>query len=488
LKTSKYVFLILSFLLLSVSTLYAAPDPTSSTGTWAVGNEVTVTGTNFGTKTNAAPLKFDDFEDGVDTARLQSTGFWLEYNLNDGARYSNLDPYLGSLSARNDVVADGGFATNYYSFTPTMLEMSVIYYWKIANADIRVDYLGCKLTRLNSSAAAGGESNGIYNGRGATYYTNYNPYYGGGTYLSYESNDGTSTRVGYLSPSPNVWNRIHTWKKLSTAGVSDGYCGVNVIGRGEIEDNPAVTRDTGYTFTLDTVWLGLVGANQGLYGPGTQCELLIDDIYIDNTLARVELGNAASYDACSKLEVLIPYSWSTTSAGVLIRGDFAADETAYVFVTDSDGATNSTGLEITIGTGSPLPVVNDCTVSGVSQSIVDNDDSISVGGNGFGAAQGSGNVYICDDIDQQGSLTETQTVDTWADGNIDFTCVQGSFDPGASGFVIVENDTGNFSNGFPVSFYEAPVEATFEGNIILGDGTKWKLGAKCKIRKVDEDP
>jgi hypothetical protein len=63
------------------------------------------------------------------------------------------------------------------------------------------------------------------------------------------------------------------------------------------------------------------------------------DIYAAPTLARVEMGNAATYDACTHREVQIPTAWADTEITVTVnRGSFAADDEVYLFVVDDDGA------------------------------------------------------------------------------------------------------------------------------------------------------
>ncbi len=75
-----------------------------------------------------------------------------------------------------------------------------------------------------------------------------------------------------------------------------------------------------------------------------------DDIFMNNTQARVEIGNASTWAACTMREIQIPTSWSASSIAVTVnQGSFASDATAYLYVVDSTGAVNSSGYEITFG-------------------------------------------------------------------------------------------------------------------------------------------
>jgi hypothetical protein len=86
----------------------------------------------------------------------------------------------------------------------------------------------------------------------------------------------------------------------------------------------------------------------------------IDDVYVDYTWARVELGNAPTWALCTVKEVQIPTQWTNTQiTAQLNRGGFANGQTAYLYVVDANGAVNAVGYPITItagsGGGTPRP-------------------------------------------------------------------------------------------------------------------------------------
>jgi hypothetical protein len=85
---------------------------------------------------------------------------------------------------------------------------------------------------------------------------------------------------------------------------------------------------------------------------GTSCETWADDIYIANSLARIEIGNNSSWASCTHREIQIPTAWSGTSSNIIInQGAFGDTDTAYLFVVNSTGVA-SNGYEITFGSGS----------------------------------------------------------------------------------------------------------------------------------------
>ncbi len=82
-------------------------------------------------------------------------------------------------------------------------------------------------------------------------------------------------------------------------------------------------------------------------GSGAYC---YDDIFLNYTKARVEIGNAPTWTDSTVREIQIPTSWSSSSISVkLNKGAFQTGSTAYLFVVDSDGSV-SNGYPITIGT------------------------------------------------------------------------------------------------------------------------------------------
>ncbi|HUX77144.1 MAG TPA: hypothetical protein VMY40_10945, partial [Anaerolineae bacterium] len=64
-----------------------------------------------------------------------------------------------------------------------------------------------------------------------------------------------------------------------------------------------------------------------------------DHVYADNTPARIEIGDSADRDSCTRLEIQLPTSWAYGSAEFILRfgPEFAADDTVWVFIhTDAD--------------------------------------------------------------------------------------------------------------------------------------------------------
>jgi hypothetical protein len=73
-----------------------------------------------------------------------------------------------------------------------------------------------------------------------------------------------------------------------------------------------------------------------------------DDVYVDNTFARVIVGNNPSYGLCSIVEPQVPISWSSGEIRVRVNLGALSGGSAYLFVFDSNNESNATGFEIQV--------------------------------------------------------------------------------------------------------------------------------------------
>jgi hypothetical protein len=89
-------------------------------------------------------------------------------------------------------------------------------------------------------------------------------------------------------------------------------------------------------------------------GPGENDEqpndYYIDDIFLHDSIVRVELCATASYDGGHREDQRINH-WSETTIGITVnQGSFTNGATVFVFITKSDGTRNEVGIPIRIGT------------------------------------------------------------------------------------------------------------------------------------------
>lgn len=76
------------------------------------------------------------------------------------------------------------------------------------------------------------------------------------------------------------------------------------------------------------------------------------ELYIDNTLARVEIGNAATFSGSSHREIQIPISWTSNSITFTVNlGTFTPGQTVWLYVVNSAGAVNANGYPVVVAGG-----------------------------------------------------------------------------------------------------------------------------------------
>lgn len=275
------------------------------------GDTFTITGSGFGTKSQAAPIKWDQFKDYADDSTLQSNDSdWPQYQTNGGALIKSDRPrYAGGKYVYNDDTRSG-FATNYHTFAPT--DEVFLSYWfstdQVTFGGGGTYWIG-KLSRISSSTASGG--GGVYNGVGVHALSNQNPANNSSPYIyQYNGNNTLGEVIDYITmPNANTWVRVDMYAKLSDLDVANGTFNCHSWGYENYTNTSIPSRVTGNNYQLDSVILGLMHANHS----GASGGLKITDVYIDNTRQRVELCDTADYTQASWSEVQPWISWSDTS-------------------------------------------------------------------------------------------------------------------------------------------------------------------------------
>jgi hypothetical protein len=332
--------LLLTFLLLP-SIAFAAPSISNVSGTVEEGESITITGSSFGTKSTAAPLLWDDFESGSDGAALTTDDNWVKNPSADGngGEYDNARSYSGSLSAHNQVTSSSGAFNTCNSFFTASDEVyhSYLIRWEENGADSAI----MKYNRINASPHR-------YTGPGTFAFSSGDPSTGGSGAYWYAEAGGTPLYIFqiYRTIGDDTWHRIEMYDYLSTpAGTANGINWFAINNNNITNRTGEVNRASGYSFQQDNIILGLMCAN---LSTGT-VDFWIDDVYVDNTRSRVELGNNSVFANCTHREIQIPTAWSATSISVTVnQGTFDDEDTAYLFVIDSNGDPSS-GEEVTIG-------------------------------------------------------------------------------------------------------------------------------------------
>jgi hypothetical protein len=324
-------------------------------GSLSHGETVTISGTNFGFKSQGPPLIWETFESGSNGQLVRDVVGWQPYSENrGGAIYSTLLSHGGANSVYSDALVYGDyFGSNKATVEGAHDILFSSCWWRTNNVTVGDDRGLIKLTRFSTTE-------NWYQGRGVPFISGMSAGSGGGgsqsPQVGYYNSSAVEvyTNVGpggaYLSAPFNAWTRVDLASQLSTAGASDGWIWGAITGptsRSVKAGYSIATRGSGQTFQFKGILLPTMSTNQYAATPYGDYQLYCDDVYVDNTLARVEIGNESTYDECTHLEIQIPSAWSATSVTIEANTGSFANGPAYLFVIDEDG-TASAGQAITI--------------------------------------------------------------------------------------------------------------------------------------------
>lgn len=347
-------------------------------------NNGSFTGTGFGTKSIAAPIRFSNNESesigalptGYTKANYSGTQVGISSaTAHSGTKSVNFDfggmVYSGTGGGAERfprIAADMGAGTNvdnvyvsaWVRMDGTTLDTSP-FNWK-----------GPLLSSATNYYWSGGPNTA--SGFAGFHYGTPTMYWRGGASATQYSSNGSDAQFSYGSnsswPSDSFlfgqWQRIEwIWKSSSAASVADGTITVNRLGR----TTPQLFKDTGIIThgPSDNRWR-YVSIPQGITNVSAtlDMQMYFDDIYIDNSLARAELCDTATWPSRTHCEIQPPTSWSDTSITTTYNpGSFATGSTAYFYVIDSTGAVSpaSDGFTVTDG-GTPTVSATSSKASG----------------------------------------------------------------------------------------------------------------------------
>jgi len=337
----------------------AAPVVSSVSGALSDSQTITIVGTGFGTKTTAGPMLFGDFENGTSGQSITSSGPVIHqgglssYSSWDTSGANAISINTTSPVANSTKHARVSFPNSsaWYSF------VSVPYNFSTAGQKIYISFdlrysIASELPRQSKALI-------YYNTASADRLymsTAYGRCESGGWRLHVTQGGGDRGMSTSGSEINNEWVRLENYIIQSGVSQSNGSWTGSIIRASEIDS----TNRTGTLRTDSTNWtqLALGGAYYDMCDSSDPGTVDVDNIYIDTTPQRVEIGNASTWAATTNREILLPTAWSDSSITATNRqGRFNAGQTAYLYVVDSAGAVNNSGYPVTIGnvTGVPLP-------------------------------------------------------------------------------------------------------------------------------------
>lgn len=324
------VALSLSLAVFATNGAYAAPSINKIEGSFQTGSTLTISGGDF-SSVEATPYLYDSLDN---------------------------DPVLSSLSDGAIVPEDEGpwsQNTNQYGYR------------------VRIERDG-DLRHSNSNAVYYGESKSFVgwpraldNQSSGTIYVSwwYKPNQtadagGSNKFIRvWDRSDGNGTRISWTqmhmtydavsegySPGPswvttqplaNQWNRLEFY-----ANASEGVIKTWLNGKIHHDVNDFRKSNTSNGLTV-----GLVGFDPSIASNYSNLTFRMNDIYVSDTLARVELSNSDRWDPSSKRELLEIESWSDTEITANMN-TYSHESLSglYIYVINSDGEVNSNGYPV----------------------------------------------------------------------------------------------------------------------------------------------
>jgi hypothetical protein len=168
----------------------------------------------------------------------------------------------------------------------------------------------------------------------------------GGDIIRFIEHGSEAQGNAYLSVDGKTWFTLNTWHCVQVE--MNGHIRIWLDGQLMDERTNFVTNTSDDASDTVDKRPYILGFYDSWPESGAAMFAYFCDIYVDDTWARVELGDNNVYDNCTHREMQIPTSWSASSIGVTFKpGSFAASASAWLFVIDANGNTTP-GFPVTV--------------------------------------------------------------------------------------------------------------------------------------------
>jgi len=386
----KIIILFALFLALPIIA-HAAVSVSGISGTVSNNSSVTVSGAGFGTKAQAAPLKWDNFESGAVGSVIGNGSGIIPW-------YHNTSNYVTGCPGDSCLIS--GYLPPVYDNTVVRSGSNKSLFCDIntkpyqyeggfgLNLTDQVPYVYISGWRYTQTFGPPSRSIKAFRTYGTN--TNLHPVIGTNYMYPYGASPGallfgyseTKSNVAWFSENTNstwktgVWERVEYFAKQSDPGIANGSYSYAVDGKLVASMSNVVLRDSA-SENWRQINLGHYYARDDSSTPGiltgAGVKYWYDDVYIDTTQTRVELGNASAWTASTRREIQIPTAWSDSSVSFTTnQGAFNSGDQAYVYIVDKDGNVNTNGYPVTIGGAvTPPPTPTTYNLTNFTQLVAD---------------------------------------------------------------------------------------------------------------------
>jgi hypothetical protein len=327
----RHLFIGIAIFLLIPATAFCSPSISGVSGTLKKGNTVEVNGGSFGSKSTAKPWTFDDHDHGsigatvssVESSLCSNSGSW---STSGSPVYSNANLRSGNSTRSVKHKYDdnnGTFGSKYYK---SLNGASSFYYsvWMWINETSAPNPTSNRNVKLMR----------VYGGDGAQI-----------LYVSFDNSwyNHYDSKTNYVDGG---WSALPKSRWIRLEITADTHSGSTM----------RLSDPTGKKVITNTVSSGggsfyqVITGDYARRSSGGNYTWYTDDVYIDTTQARVELGDASTWSGSVHREIQIPTSWQSNKISFVFNpGSFNGGNTAYLYVVDSNGNVNSNGYRVTVG-------------------------------------------------------------------------------------------------------------------------------------------
>ena len=341
-----------SALIISFFLMEGVASAVPSVSSVSLGTSVAVSGTGFGTKSPATPLYWDGFET-YTAGAAPTAGGWIVRagtpTVSTTRAYSGTKAveFITTSTAFQQMSRDMGSMETIYYRGKTYLDNSL-------NPCGRYQWKGLRFSSSPGAYAINEEpttsiflmdswwySTTGWGNTGSPY-----SYYNGGT------NGGSLSAPSTLFPFEQWFDYEFIGKRATAPSTANGSATITINGTQKSSKTDYTTHDAddgGYRYMLMGGTVASCTTGDGTTPITPNNRIYYDDVYMDNTVARVELCDSPTWGSRTHCEIQPPAAWSDTAITTTYnQGSFAVGATAYLYIVDSTGAVSAASGPITI--------------------------------------------------------------------------------------------------------------------------------------------
>lgn len=312
----------------------AAPSISSVSGTVSAGQTVTVNGSGFGSKSPAKPFLWAPFSGSLAPSSLGVVTAWhstenMGYNSSEGAGGGGSAKSTNSSGTWAMSIRSSGFNWNDYG------QHSYIFRKTKRNFETPVGGFNWKVWRMWPESVGTLPDTYISTHNGCAYTEGIMStckWFDASTFIGSSGRYNTEELIlSSNSSSSSADGTLNLYNNGASAGSMSGM---------QLKNGAAVMP---LNFVVHGVKANVTFDSSSAYWA--------DDVYVDNTWARVMICPGSSWNSRGSCEIQIPSAWSASSISVAANtGVLASGSSAYLYVVDANGNV-SPGYQVRIGSG-----------------------------------------------------------------------------------------------------------------------------------------